>query len=280
MQEQIEIPSLGQTSFSEESVLGMAAPQVPYKILSVGRSDIGLVRLNNEDAWDELPAIGLYILADGMGGHQAGEVAAKETIEALCRIIKRKYSSIKNAPIAEVRELVRQAIIHVNKLIYRLGRTKPELRGMGTTLCCLLFHREGVVLAHVGDSRIYRLRGSKLELLTRDHSLLCQLIDLGQLNPQQASDFLYKNIITKAIGTEPKVEPTVDSKRVLRGDLFLMCSDGLTDPLACEEIASILKSTTPLEITAEQLIHGALEKGGRDNITVVLAFVEPGTSKK
>lgn len=277
MQEQTEVPSQGLQNFSEESLAGMAALPVPYKIESFGLSEIGLVRHNNEDAWAELPDIGLYVLADGMGGHQAGEVASRETVEAVCRVLKRKYPSLNAAPLSEVRELVRQAIMHVNKVIYRMGRAKPEMRGMGTTLCCVLFHGDGIVLAHVGDSRIYRLRGAKLDLLTKDHSLLCDLVDSGQLSQQQATDFLYKNIITKAVGTEPKLEPTVESKRVLPGDIYIMCSDGLSDPIEPEEITAIVRAGTSIDVAGKQLIDLALKRGGRDNITLVIVKV---TSKQ
>ena len=280
MQEQIKEASSGKETHSEEILASMAATQMPYKITSAGLSDIGLVRQNNEDVWAEVPEIGLYVLADGMGGHQAGEIAARETVNALCRVIKRKITTIKDGTIAEVRELLRHAIVHVNGQIFKMGRSKLELRGMGTTVCCLLFHPEGLVTAHVGDSRIYRLRGMKFEQITKDHSLLCELVDQGQLNEQQVADFLYKNIITKAVGTEPKVEPGVEANRVMVGDIYMMCSDGLSDLLAPEEMAAILTKESTIKRAAQILVATANEKGGRDNITVVIAKVDKADGTK
>jgi protein phosphatase len=173
-----------------------------------------------------------------------------------------------------LQDLVKRAIVHVNGLVYKMGRTKNELRGMGTTLCCLLFHPEGLVYAHVGDSRIYRLRDGKFEQLTKDHSLLRDLVDQGQLNDSEATDFLYKNIITKAIGTEPKVEPTVKSSPIQIGDTYLMCSDGLSDLLSTKEIGEILKESISKEAAAVSLVKRANAVGGRDNITVVIVKIK------
>ncbi|MEI8124305.1 MAG: Stp1/IreP family PP2C-type Ser/Thr phosphatase [Parachlamydiaceae bacterium] len=276
----MKAPAPEQTSYSEEILSGMAINQAPYKIVTCGISDVGLVRQNNEDAWKELPNIGFYVLADGMGGHQAGEVAAKEAVETLCRVLKRKFPSIKHASIEDVADLISKAIVHVNKVIYKMGRSSSDLRGMGTTLCCLFFHRDGVIIGHVGDSRIYRLRGRRFDQMTRDHSLLCELIDQGQLNEQQATDFLYKNIITKAVGTEPLVEPTVETKKVLPGDVYLMCSDGLSDLLSDEEMVSILESAPSQESAAKNLVTHAIERGGRDNITVVITKIEGKNASK
>lgn len=272
MQEQVDV-------ILPENSPNMAALQKPYKVLATGLSDIGLVRLNNEDVWSSMPEIGLYVLADGMGGHQAGEVAARETVNALSRIVKRKLGGLSPQNIADVRDFVSRAIVHVNALIYKMGRGKNELRGMGTTLCCLLFHSLGLVFAHVGDSRIYRLRGSKFDQLTKDHSLLRELVEQGQLNEEQVMDFVYKNIITKAVGTEPKVEPAVDMRRVNVGDIYVMCSDGLSDLISSEEMHEILTQAPSIKEAAECFIQTANARGGRDNITVVIAKIEPYASE-
>lgn len=253
----------------------MVARLMPYTITAFGLSDIGLVRQNNEDVWGQLPQLNFYVLADGMGGHQAGEVAAREAVNSLNRVVKRKIKAAQQPlSIVDLEEMLRQAIRYVNGVIYKLGKKEIELRGMGTTLCCLLFHGNGVVFAHVGDSRIYRFRNAQLEQLTKDHSLLCELVDQGQINEQQASEFLYKNIITRAIGTEPKVEPTLGIGELQDDDIYLMCSDGLSDLLAPDEIEKVLIQTDSLKEAAESLIALANEKGGRDNITVVLTKVE------
>lgn len=275
MDEQFTEASHGQMSNTEENISTMAAIQKPYTVLATGLSHIGLVRQNNEDVWASVPEIGLYILADGMGGHQAGEVAARETVNQLARVIKKKIASLHPQSLSDVRDFVRRAVIHVNALIYKMGRSKSQLRGMGTTLCCLLFHPKGLVLAHVGDSRIYRLRGSKLDQLTKDHSLLRELVDQGQLTEEQINDFLYKNIITKAMGTESKVDPAVETKRVHEGDIYMMCSDGLSDLLSPEEMIKILTSSKSIDQAAERFIITANQKGGRDNITVLITKIQP-----
>ena len=250
----------------------MVIPTMPVKIKASGLSDVGLIRHNNEDVWAQLPEDHFYVLADGMGGHQAGEVAAREAVNALCQSFKKMRSkgqkSFYEAPL-----VIERSIEHANSVVYKMGRSHEMLRGMGTTLCCLYFHDEGLVYGHVGDSRIYCLRDTKLTQLTHDHSLVTELVELGQLNEHQVSDFLYKNIITKAIGTEPHVEPSVDTIDLKKGDKFLMCTDGLSDLLTVNEIEAILNQNKDNEEASEQLVSCAKARGGHDNITVVLIEV-------
>ena len=234
-------------------------------------SDIGLIRSNNEDFWKVLADQQFFVLADGMGGHQAGEVASKQAVEKLCFLFERHFDAQEDC--AYVQRLIKHAIKEVNSFVYRMGKEHGAWRGMGTTLCCALFHPEGLIYAHVGDSRIYRLRHGELEQLTQDHSLLCELIQLGQLSEQQAEEFLYKNIITKAIGTEPEVEPVVKHTTLEVGDLILMCTDGLSDLVGCHEIKKMMLQT-PEEKIAETLVNKAKEKGGNDNITVIVVKVK------
>lgn len=246
-----------------------------YQIVACGVSDIGSVRQNNEDVWAKNSEFGFYILADGMGGHQAGEIAAREAVNLLCKIVKKKIGpSMRSEPLASVQDTLRHAIEHVNLSVFKMGRAQPELKGMGTTLCCLLFHPEGVILAHVGDSRIYCMRNNIFTQMTKDHSLVSDLLDQGQINHRQANDFMYKNIITRAIGTEPRVTPTLISQEVFPDDIYLMCSDGLSDLLTLEEIQNILTLSPSLSVAAEILVATANNKGGFDNITVVIAKVE------
>ena len=252
-----------------------------YKVIASGVSDIGRVRQNNEDVWIALPEFGLYCLADGMGGHQAGEIAAREAVNALCRIVKKKRGFKKDAlSLEDVKHGVQYAIEQVNLEVFKMSRLHQELRGMGTTLCCLLFHEKGVVYANVGDSRIYRLRGQKMEQITTDHSLLREMIELGQLREEQATDFLYKNIITKAIGTEPKVEPAVKANEVQVDDQYLICSDGLSDLLTSAEIAKVMIESSSIHDSVNQLVAIANQRGGHDNITVVIAKVEKYNEKE
>jgi serine/threonine protein phosphatase PrpC len=247
----------------------------PYKILACGISHTGSVRQNNEDVWAEISDYRFFILADGMGGHQDGEIAAKAAVNVLCRIIQKKIGpTMEVESLESVQDTLRRAIEHVNLTVYKMGRAQPELRGMGTTLCCLLFHSQGVILAHVGDSRIYRMRNKILTQMTKDHSLVCDLLAQGQIDNRQANDFMYKNIITKAIGTEPRLAPSLCSQDVQFEDIYLMCSDGLSDLLTIEEIQNIMIISPSLTMAAEILVATANTKGGFDNITVVIAKVE------
>lgn len=240
---------------------------------SCGVSDIGLVRSNNEDTWAELPEERFYLLADGMGGHQAGEIASRETLEVMCRSIKKKF---KSQPISfkEAVQTIHQIIDTVNGHIYKLGRANPVLKGMGTTLCLIYFHPEGVILAHVGDSRIYRYRSGQLKLMTKDHSLLTEMLEKGQLeSPEESFDFHYKNIITKAIGTEPHVQPSFRQDELHSTDIYLLCSDGLSDLLTQDEIEQALKTNDTLSKAALQLVSLSKKKGAHDNITLLLIQV-------
>lgn len=244
------------------------------KVSAAGLSDIGLVRENNEDVWAEVPQKRLYILADGMGGHLAGEVAARVAVDELIALINGDLGTqLEKVALEEARHLLAAAISEVNNHVFRMGRKDPALRGMGTTLCCLYFHPQGVIYAHVGDSRIYRLHENTLAQITKDHSLLRELVDLGELTERQAEEHAYKNIITKAIGTEPSVEPSVQSCPMLEGDVYLMCSDGLSDLLSRKEMEEVLKAASTPKKAAQELIAIAKEKGGYDNITVVIAKV-------
>lgn len=247
---------------------------IPYQIDVWGLSDIGIVRQNNEDVWSELPKHQFYAIADGMGGHLAGEIAAKEAIKDLCALIDQTLEH-SQPTLFQLKKIIYQSIKRMNLDVYKLSRTSPDYKGMGTTLCCLAFHSDGLVYAHVGDSRIYRLRKNKLVQLTKDHSLLRQLLEKGQLSEGEAPTFAYKNIITKAIGTEPSVEPAVRHTFVEPGDMFLMCTDGLTDLLTNKEITETLcEFSTPAEI-AQELVLKANRLGGYDNITVVVAKTTP-----
>ncbi len=251
----------------------MAFQVMLYQLSVYCVSDIGLIRQNNEDSCKLLKNEQFFVLADGMGGHQAGEVASKETVEQLCLLFQQRLST-SHKEMAETEGLIKELIQEVNLMIYRLGRENPPLKGMGTTLCCLFFHSQGLIYGHVGDSRIYHFSDSKLQQLTQDHSLLRELIELGQLSEQQAEEFLYKNIITKAIGTESSVEPAIAHTALKAGDIFLMCTDGLSDLVSFEEIQEVLQQYPILEEAANLLVKKAKQKGGYDNITLILVKVQ------
>ena len=249
----------------------MALRLMPHTIVAYGLSDMGLIRQNNEDVWASVLEKRLFILADGMGGHQAGEVAAKEAVQYF---LSRFQSAVpKSDTPQDIQEMIRAIIRDTNTFIFRLGQTHELLRGMGTTFCCLYFLEDFALYAHVGDSRIYRVRDGQVMQLTHDHSLLRELIDLGQIREQQIDEFLYKNIITRAIGTESNVEPTVEVTPLQIGDLYLLCSDGLSDLLSVEEIQTVLVASLTIEEKVRSLIAEAKQRGGHDNITVVIVEI-------
>lgn len=259
----------------------MVLQLMPYKILASGLSDVGLVRENNEDIWAELPDEKFYVLADGMGGHQAGEIASQEAVFNFLEIIRKiTVSSQRKLNLKETMSAIKQSIEEVNKTIYEMGRSDEQLGGMGTTLCCVHFHPEGVILAHVGDSRIYRFGKGGLKQLTKDHSLMSELVEMGYLSEPEAKEFLYKNILTRAIGTEPSIQPTVESCQAEPGDLFIMCSDGLSDLLTIQDIENVVKESTTIDDCAQTLVSEAKRKGGYDNITVVLLKVSDDDDTK
>lgn len=253
---------------------------MPYRVSAFGLTDIGLVRQNNEDYWAELPELGFYALADGMGGHRAGEVASKLAIETLCEVIQNAFATDSDElSYEEAHGVMQLAIEHTNRVVYEKGQSNPDFKGMGTTLCCLQFHRKGLIYAHVGDSRIYRLRKGRLEQITRDHSLLREMIEMGQINENQAEEFVYKNIITRAVGTESELEPSVHMADMQNHDIYLMCSDGLSDMLSVNEMEKILTKYETIEEAGTKLVKTAKEKGGYDNVTVVLMQVSKNGTK-
>ncbi|HSX10838.1 MAG TPA: protein phosphatase 2C domain-containing protein [Chlamydiales bacterium] len=240
------------------------------KLRSFGLSDIGVSRLNNEDVWVALPEMGFFALADGMGGHQAGEIAAKEAIENLTSSMQTiRYTD----PIEVIVEL-RHAIERANQWVYKLGQKTNALNGMGTTLCCLIWSPEAIIYAHVGDSRIYRLRDKKLELLTQDHSLFAKWLKHGKLAEECETPFPYKNVITRAVGTAPKANPEIALSAHQPGDLFFLCSDGLSDVLSLSDMEKILNRSPDLEKASQRLIQKAKIKGSSDNITILMVQSE------
>lgn len=243
------------------------------KVAASGVSDVGLFRKNNEDAWAELHKERIYLLADGMGGHQAGEVASKCALRSLIRLAVKQFK-VENLSIEDAVDVLKEDISKVNAHVYKLGRKHAHLKGMGTTLCLLHVHKEGVIFAHVGDSRIYRLSEGRLQLLTQDHSLIRELIDMGQMSEEGHPSFYYKNIITRAIGTEPKVEPSFGKEAIKTADKYLMCSDGLSDCLSLKEIEEILLKNESLAESCLELVSLSKKRGGHDNITILIVEID------
>lgn len=241
----------------------------------------GMVRSHNEDSITTDPEIGLAVLADGMGGYNAGEVASgiattlisSETREALVKQSPHAVDKATGAPAAAL--LLRQIIAKANTSIFHSANSQPQYAGMGTTLVVALFCNNQVTLAHIGDSRCYRYRDGKLEQITRDHSLLQEQIDSGLLTKEAAKRSQNKNLVTRALGIEPAVEAEIHSYPAKEGDIYLICSDGLNDMVEDEDIEMTLQALgTNLQLAANQLVQMANDNGGRDNISVVLIKVK------
>ncbi len=235
------------------------------RLKSFGLSDIGLQRPNNEDVWAALPEAGFFALADGMGGHKGGEVAAKEAVDSLLGSARR----IKHNNCMELMIELRHAIDKANQSVYQMGLSSDSLAGMGTTLCCLFWTEEYIVYAHIGDSRIYRLRDGKLELLTQDHSLLAKWLATGKLAEECETPFPYKNVITRALGTSSRPKPEIAVARHIFEDLYLLSTDGLHDALSLEEMENELNGTRNLETACKNMIELAKFKGSSDNMTLL-----------
>jgi PPM family protein phosphatase len=225
------------------------------------RTDTGRQRNANEDSYFARAPI--FVVADGMGGAQAGEVASKTAAEAFDR----------DLPAGSPEQVLRETIEAANREINERARADPSLAGMGTTITAAIVNagQEEVAIGHVGDSRAYRLRGGKLERLTRDHSLVEEMRRKGQLTDAQAEDHPQRSIITRALGPEPEVEVDLQTTPAAPGDVFLLCSDGLTTMVGEEKIARLLAGATSMTAATRALVDEANRAGGRDNITA-LAF--------
>ena len=248
------------------------------KLTFVGQTDTGRVREHNEDTIAADPDVGLLVLADGMGGYNAGEVAsgiAVKTITNLVRegLAREDLSSVdRGTGLSRPSIVLRDAITRANKIIYQTARSQAECEGMGTTVVAALFYDNRISIAHVGDSRLYRQRGSQISQVTMDHSLLQELVDRGFYSPEEAQRAANKNYVTRALGVEPQVEVEVQEHPVDKGDIFILCSDGLSDMVEDEDIRLTISTFgANLDTVAKQLIQLANENGGRDNVSVVLA---------
>ncbi len=213
----------------------------------VSETDVGMVRSRNEDSVAVDASRGLAILADGMGGHNAGEVAsgiATSLIMTEMRNDTEPQVEFKRDPRiaqAKVQKLLRNQIAKANTAIYQTSHSQPRYAGMGTTLVIALFHDNKVTVAHIGDSRLYRLRGEELGQMTKDHSLLQEQIDAGLVTPEQARESAHKNIVLRALGVDPAVEPEIHDYSALPDDIYLLCSDGLSDMVSDEDIVLALR---------------------------------------
>ena len=250
------------------------------KLAHVEVTDVGKVRDHNEDAIGSQPEIGLWVLADGMGGYNAGEVASGIAVKTILDLVTQACKREKRAEIESGTGYMRQTIVlrdaihRANKVINQTAQSQPQCEGMGTTLVASLFYDNRVSIAHVGDSRMYRLRGNRFEQITMDHSLLQELVDRGFYSQEEAQRSTNRNYVTRALGVEANVEVEVQEVEVQKGDYFLMCSDGLPDMVEDEDIhLTISTFSNDVRTVGEQLIKLTNDNGGRDNVSVILVRV-------
>jgi protein phosphatase len=250
------------------------------KFRCVGMSDTGRIREHNEDTIGTDADIGLVVLADGMGGYKAGEVASGIAVRTVMSLVKeaveREDLSIPDSETGLSRPgiLLRDAIHRANKIIYQTAKTQANCEGMGTTVVAGLFFDDKLTVAHVGDSRLYCLRGAEFRQVTQDHSLLQELVSRGFYTPEEAQRAAAKNYVTRALGVEPTVDVDVTEVPVSKDDLYLLCSDGLSDMVEDADIhLTISTFGGNLETLAKQLVLLSNENGGRDNVSIVAVRV-------
>ena len=246
-------------------------------------TDPGRVRDHNEDCIESRPDIGLFVLADGMGGYNAGEVASGMATSLISDGLQESWQPRDVGRMARddakrlSERLISEQVARANNAIYTTSQNNPECAGMGTTLVVTLFYDNFLSVAHIGDSRLYRLRGESMEQVTRDHSLLQEQLDSGLITPEEAKLSQNKNLVTRALGIDPTVEPEIHVYETQADDTFLLCSDGLSDMVEDEEIRlTLLTLKQNPTLTVQQLIQAANDNGGRDNISAMLIrIVEP-----
>lgn len=231
-------------------------------------TDVGRIRSANEDAYGLCPEAGFFVVCDGMGGAAAGEIASQTAVAVAIEEICRPGQT-------EPRSSLKQMVERVNHRVFLRSEQEPSLHGMGTTLVALLAGSDSVWIAHVGDSRCYRYRAGKLDRMTQDHSLVDEQVRLGQMTPAEAEMSPFRNVITRAVGTRATVTPDIHEVPTQSGDLFLLCSDGLTKEIHEPRIAELLggASATDLKGVCKRLIDTANAAGGGDNITVIVVSV-------
>jgi len=249
---------------------------------AVGLSDVGMVRSHNEDCFHIDPALQIFVVADGMGGHSHGEIASRIAVESILDFVRETADHDKTWPFVYDARLqrhsnrLRAAVRIAHDRVLRAIRHDGNLQGMGTTVVGLLLSGAVAAVAHVGDSRAYRLRGDRLELLTQDHTWVNEQVVAGHLSEEQARTHPLKNVVTRALGGDADVVVDIRECEVKEGDLFLLCSDGLTTMLSDAEIRDQLRSDGGLDSLCRGLVRAANARGGLDNVTVLLARAGSG----
>jgi protein phosphatase len=252
-------------------------------LLTANRSDIGRVRQVNEDqSWvSQLNnGITLAIVADGMGGHQAGDVASQKAVDAFRSMLEQSAAKA-DLSLQEGKMLIRQAISQANEAVFELASRNEQYHNMGTTIVAALVKQNNAIIGHVGDSRAYKITEGVITQITNDHTLVNELVKSGQLSMEEAAHHPRRNVLTRAIGTDSHVDIDVQSVELSPQDVLLLCSDGLTNMVSEQEmLLTVTSEQLELEAKADHLIQLALHAGGDDNITVVLLQEAAGTNRE
>jgi protein phosphatase len=235
-----------------------------------GFSHIGKVREENEDTFLMDPELGLFIVSDGMGGHRGGEIASKIVTEDLPVMIEIGLDKLKVGTPTAIRHLFKKAIREQSKQLNLEGTSETGYKDMGATLVVALMRKDRAYIANLGDSRIYRFRNRRLVQLTKDHSIVSELLDKGKIKPEEAQNHEAQGVITHYVGMEDKARPYIRSFQLKKGDRLLLCTDGLTDSIDDKAITAILSKKQNCSQTCQALINAANAAGGHDNITVVV----------
>lgn len=240
------------------------------EVVAAGLSHRGRVRDHNEDALALLPEQGLFIVADGMGGHQAGETASKAVVTVLPKMIEQQRAAAAKGDLPSLSRTLRDAIAELSRLLRQQSAEQTGLAGMGSTVVLACIRGDAAVIAHMGDSRAYLLRRGKLKQLTDDHSLVGILLRQGEITPAEARVHPARSRISRYVGMQGDAQPEARTLKLLRGDRLLLCTDGLTGMVEDEAIASILTAESDPEAACAALIDAANKSGGNDNITAII----------
>jgi PPM family protein phosphatase len=241
------------------------------------RSDVGCVRENNEDSYRVAPELNLFVLSDGMGGLEAGEVASRMAVDAVLQQYREAeadpdlpLNGEKVESVSAASNRLASAVRFANAEVYRAAQQNPGQRGMGATIVAVKCTDHRLSLANVGDSRIYRLRAGKLEQLTNDHSFVAEQVRNGKMTREEAASSTMQNVLIRALGVDPAVEVDLSEVPLMEGDTVLLCSDGLTRELSDTQIAAVLRDRRNPETAATELVEMAKQAGGGDNVTVIV----------
>lgn len=238
------------------------------------QTDVGKLRDHNEDCIGYFPDQNLAILADGMGGHRAGEVASEIAVRTVRQVVCRRLAEAAGVPkeltIQDVCQLLADACWEAGTAILEQASLHAQQAGMGTTVVAAVFHADRIIVAHVGDSRAYRIRQGGIIQLTKDHSFVQQQVDSGLISPEEGRTSSMRHLLTRALGSNPVPEADVAVHDIQENDLILLCSDGLTDMLTDEEMLDAISTSTGLSASCQRLIDLANDAGGHDNVSVIL----------